>query len=395
MKMKFYSLGFFVTDDCNFDCSYCRYKKEKQTIALSTVDKAVDFFFPYLADERALVVFYGGEPLLAFDAIQHAVMLLHEKNKESRKPLQFTTTTNGSLLTDEMLDFFNRYKFTLMLSFDGLNQEKTRKPGSRESTLAMMQRLSSDSYPGIVFSCNSVFTPDTVRYLCQSLRYLVEAGGTGLRFRLAEDYPWDDGAIKTLELELRKLSDYVLSYFKTTGTIPLAEFQHKEPRHKAGNKKTSYYHCDGGYYQMAVTPGEDIWGCVQFHGYLKDKINSADYRAYSFGKLDDFIKHHDTIYPRIMKNYANLRQDFYFTEEKDCFLCPELSECSCCPVYCAYPTSLIGKIPKWRCRLRQVQANAAKRFREKLNRLTPPHKRAGTSTTDLIKSKKTIGGHYE
>jgi uncharacterized protein len=82
--MKFSNLAFIVTDDCNFNCSYCLPKKEKKYMKRSTIEKAVTFFYPFL-QENAYIVFYGGEPLLAFDQIRHAVSLLQEKEKTGKK----------------------------------------------------------------------------------------------------------------------------------------------------------------------------------------------------------------------------------------------------------------------------------------------------------------------
>jgi uncharacterized protein len=123
--MEITNLTFIVTDDCNYNCSYCLQKKEKKTITHETIRAAADFFYPFLNSKHKVYIgFYGGEPLLAFDKIQYAVRLLLEKNKKENKNLEFTMTTNGSLLTGEMLEFFNAHHFALQLSFDGLAQDK-------------------------------------------------------------------------------------------------------------------------------------------------------------------------------------------------------------------------------------------------------------------------------
>jgi uncharacterized protein len=124
--MEISNLTFIVTDDCNFNCSYCFQKKEKKTITKTTVETAVDFFYPFFNSNKAHIGFYGGEPLLAYEKIQHAVLLLLEKNKTGDKKIEFSVTTNGTLLTEKMLDFFNRHQFTLVLSFDGPGAELRR-----------------------------------------------------------------------------------------------------------------------------------------------------------------------------------------------------------------------------------------------------------------------------
>jgi uncharacterized protein len=306
--MKFSNLAFIVTDDCNFNCSYCLPKKEKKYMKSSTIEKAVTFFYPFL-QENAYIIFYGGEPLLAFDQIRHAVSLLQKKEKTGKKKLKFSITTNGSLVNDEILDFFNTHCFNMLLSFDGQAQEICREPGSQKFTRELIRGINRDSYPGIEFSTNSVFTPATVNNLSQSLRYIIEMGVTEVRLSLAEDQPWEEAALMVLENELERLRDFLISYYKDRGIIPVINFRPSEPR----GKGMKVFSCDGGRQRMAIGPGEELWGCLVFHGYLKDNQDHDDFGTYSFGKLDNFMENHETIYPEVLSNYTALRQDFFFT----------------------------------------------------------------------------------
>ncbi len=328
----------------------------------STIEKAVTFFYPFLKEE-AFIIFYGGEPLLAFDKIKYAVSLIQEKEREGMKKLRFTLTTNGSLVTDETLHFFDLHRFKIMLSFDGQAQDNNRKSGSREPTRELMQRLQGDSYPGIDFSTNSVITPDTVTHLTASVQDIIESGVTDLQFSLAKDQPWDEAALLSLEKELKRLVDFLVSFYKDTGVIPVAEFKKAPPRQKS--RKT--FKCDGGRSRMAITAEENLLGCLAMHSYLKDQEESHDFHTYSFGKLDDFIKNYETVYPRVLANYVNLRQDCFFTENRFCFLCEEVENCGVCPAYVAYATSFIGKIPTWICRIIRIERNAKRKFLEEID----------------------------
>jgi len=84
--MEISNLAFIVTDDCNYNCSYCPQKKEKKTITFETIKATVDFFYPFLkSSDKIRIGFYGGEPLLAFDKIKYTVHLLEEKNQVENK----------------------------------------------------------------------------------------------------------------------------------------------------------------------------------------------------------------------------------------------------------------------------------------------------------------------
>ena len=360
--MKFSNLAFIVTDDCNFNCSYCLPQKEKKYMKSSTIEKAVTFFYPFLQEE-AHIIFYGGEPLLAFDQIRHAVSLLQEKEKTGKKKLNFSITTNGSLISDEILEFFNTHCFNMMLSFDGQAQEICREPGSQKLTRELVRRFKKDSYPGIEFSTNSVFTPDTVNHLSRSLRSIIEMGATEVRLSLAEDHPWDEAELKVLENELERLRGFLISYYKERGIIPVINFRPSKPR----ANRMKGFSCDGGRQRMAIGPGEELWGCLVFHGYLKDLQENDDFSTYSFGKLDNFIEDHTTIYPEVLSNYAVLRQDCFFTGKQFCFLCKELKNCGICPVSAAHATSFIGKIPTWMCGLKRILRKEKEKFLKRID----------------------------
>lgn len=355
-KMEITNLTFIVTDECNYNCSYCLQKKEKKNITDNIISTAVDFFYPYLkSSDKIHIGFYGGEPLLAFDQIKYTVLLILGKNKKENKNIEFTLTTNGSLLTAEMLEFFNTHGFILQLSFDGLAQDKSREKGSLEHTIQVMKQIQAQ--PGISFEINSVFSPNTVGDFFDSLRFIIEQEGPDITFNFSSMENWLPADLDTLTNEMKRLVDYLALYYKITGRIPVKNFQARISRQGISR-------CSAGLNHIAVTPEGKLWGCFLFHDYFKSRENDPQYAEYSFGYLNDFIKDYKTRYSEIMVNYSGLRQDFYYVEEegKDCFLCPELQTCSVCPVNAAYTTGSLGKIPCRKCKLMKIEKNARNLF---------------------------------
>jgi uncharacterized protein len=362
--MNFMQLALIVTDDCNFHCSYCPQRKEDIYMKHSTIKKAVDFFYPFL-EEEAVITFYGGEPLLAFDSIRYAVSLLEEKEKKEGKKLRFNLTTNGSLITDEVLRFFNEHHFDVQLSFDGLTQDMSRKPGSLVPTRELARRMQGDDYPDIIFSTHSVFSPETVSYLSDSLRSIIESGVENIGFSVARNTPWDDSALSVLEKEMAESTAFLVSYYHKTGRMPVKKFRQK-PADTGGNFPLA---CAAGRRFIAVTPAEDVWGCIAFHDCLKNREQNPDFHRYGFGKLDGFTENYKEIYPRIIDNYRILRQDYFFSENQHCSHCEEVNDCFVCPASSAYATSLVGKLAPWVCRLTKIQRKENKRYFEEMNKI--------------------------
>jgi len=357
--MKLANLSLIVTDDCNFNCSYCIQKKQKNYMSRDIIEQAVDFFYPFfIDDDEVCVVFYGGEPLLAFEQIEYAVSLIRGKNKTGKKKIVFSLASNGSSITGEILRFLNEHGFSVLLSYDGLAQERNRRPGTMLPMQKLIGRFLDPVYAGIEFSTNSVFTPATVSRLSDSLRHIVELGVPEVEFNLNIMEPWNRAALTMLEKELKKLSEYLLFVYKEKGIIPVVNYQ------EAKSSPGKGFFCSAGRDRISVSPGGDVHGCFVFYDYLLDKEESEDHNNYNFGKLDHLIEHFDSLYPAVIENYKTLRQSSFFTDSRFCFLCADVKECRICPVTAAYPTSFIGKIPPWVCDLNRLRNRERKKFRE-------------------------------
>ena len=121
-----------VTQRCNLDCSYCIYSDNYNNrhhadkwMTLEIAKKAIDYYVAHSSDEEEISIgFYGGEPLLAFDFIKECVAYAEEAF-EGRK-VMYSFTTNGTLLTDEKLDFLVQYNFAILISLDGPEDVQNR-----------------------------------------------------------------------------------------------------------------------------------------------------------------------------------------------------------------------------------------------------------------------------
>ncbi len=117
-----------LTDACNLACRYCCYsgrysfrsKRANNFMSRQTLDRAIDHFIVHSAGtrpDRRCIGFYGGEPLLAFEMIRHAVKRVSERAPEAN--IRFNVTTNLAALRPEMIQFFHRYDFGIYVSLDG------------------------------------------------------------------------------------------------------------------------------------------------------------------------------------------------------------------------------------------------------------------------------------
>ncbi len=354
--MRLESVTFCVTDSCNFSCHYCSQKKGKQIIDPVLTRQAIDFFLPFLKN-CSYVNFYGGEPLLAFDRIRYAVNHIEKKKKELKKKIFYSISTNGSLLTDDKLRFLDKHRFSILLSFDGLAQDITRKKGSFRKLVSIIGKIKK--YDNLDCHVNAVFTSDTVELISASLKFLMDAGVPDIFFSLSTLPPWNATSLNALRSELGNLNQYALEYFKKNGELIVSSYS-SEP-------SSGLFGCFAGKDRLALTPEGLVWGCHVLAQRFKDEKTNAIFEKYCFGKFADLKRNFSRLYERTIVQYKHLSQNHFYSNKKSCLFCSSLSVCRICPFEVAKATGEIGKIPDWICECNHILYQARKDLREKLN----------------------------
>ncbi len=114
-----------VNTGCNLSCTYC-YKEDLaapvdgERMDEETARRVIDLLFKEAAArERVNLVFFGGEPLTNMPLIRAAVEYADGLAAAQGKSVDFSLTTNATLLTDELIDYFNARHFGLTISMDG------------------------------------------------------------------------------------------------------------------------------------------------------------------------------------------------------------------------------------------------------------------------------------
>ncbi len=114
-----------VSHLCNLRCEYCfadggTYNGAAENMSFDVALKAIDMIVSKSANRHNLEVdFFGGEPLLNFDVVKKTVEYARSIEKAHNKNFRFTITTNAMLLNDEIIDFFNKEMYNVVVSIDG------------------------------------------------------------------------------------------------------------------------------------------------------------------------------------------------------------------------------------------------------------------------------------
>jgi uncharacterized protein len=138
---------------CNYSCDYCSQKfVERQP---ETSKKDIDAFMEKMEnlhfdeDIGLRVEFWGGEPLVYWKTMKPLAEAIAEKFDGWKTKPQFSIITNGSILTDEIIDWLMMMDFSVAISHDGPGQfvrgpDPFDEPEQKERILGfyrMMTRL--------------------------------------------------------------------------------------------------------------------------------------------------------------------------------------------------------------------------------------------------------------
>jgi sulfatase maturation enzyme AslB (radical SAM superfamily) len=315
---------------------------------------------PRLA-RRFFINFYGGEPLFNFTLIKDAVSLADELSRKSGRRPRYSLSTNGSLITDEIVGFFQKHRFALEIGFDGTAQEVCRRKGSSAEIVRNIRKLLA--CPDIEVEVNSVFTPATVRCLGESVRLVLDLGVPRIRVSFSGTGRWPQAAIQELRAEFRDLRKFALARYKKTGLLGVANFHHSRAK--------GYFYCAGGQDRFAIAPDGGIWGCFLFPGLFHGRENTPECRRYFFGRMHDPAKKIRTHMPGVAANYARLSLENFTTHRGPCLFCPEFESCAVCPAAAALSGASLGEIPDDICEIQRIQLHERREFNRELGPYRP------------------------
>jgi uncharacterized protein len=161
LKSNVNTIFIMLGNKCNFKCRYCLQHVDTGLIEELPQEINPDIYeFIYHhavrrddTDMPLKIHFFGGEPLVYFDKIKEIVSAT-----EIFPHICYSTITNGSLFTDEIVEYFNQKNFFTAVSWDGYNSDKTRihdifsDPKQKECIL----KLNRLGLSAVLSSCTSI-----------------------------------------------------------------------------------------------------------------------------------------------------------------------------------------------------------------------------------------------
>lgn len=142
-----------IQTSCNLKCTYCYevqsdFHQTGGAMKLSTATRAVDDLIAKSGKRRQLeITFFGGEPLLNFAGMKRIVQYARSAGHAAGKEFYFQMTTNGVLLSEEVIDYIVGESIGVMVSLDGNPEQNNvhridhKGRGVGETVVGNVQRL--------------------------------------------------------------------------------------------------------------------------------------------------------------------------------------------------------------------------------------------------------------
>jgi uncharacterized protein len=259
------SCEIIVTNACNMKCSYCiAADMPGPTMGKSTGRKAIEMFV-YLAEGGKTIefTFTGGEPLVAFPALEYLAGYAHERATDAGMRASFVLKTNGSILDSAIIEFLRKYSMKVVLSIDGLaaiHDRHRRTADARGTHSVVHQNLLALLQNDIPCVASLTVHPDSSSAVIDNVRYLYDIGVE--RIDIGPAYgtvEWTSDSTHMLARSLMDVAGCVRDVHSKGGQLDVGPF-YRESEH-VGGVLANCWGCHAASTHLAFLPNGQIAGC--------------------------------------------------------------------------------------------------------------------------------------
>lgn len=279
------NLTILLTDQCNLACTYCYSKQYRASTILSQrkLQLAIDYVFSNNYSTKKRFTFIGGgEPTLAWDRLEWAIKYIRQKTDNSQS-VYISLITNGTLLSNERIDFLSRNNINIVFSYDILpfiqNKQRPMRSGREISHETVNNVIINSIKRGAtVKGIRATITRESVNKMVDMVEYVNSF------------YP----SIKLLDFELvtntanppQLYSDYIYWFFESVKTASSYGITlYNSITMSFNSLKTRF--CQR---EFSLTPNGDITSCHRVSSH-----SNQNYDLFKIGHISEAIQLEKTI----------------------------------------------------------------------------------------------------
>ena len=221
-----------ITDACNLHCKYCFVKQQPHYMDLQVGKDAIDWLAKNLQikkergwaknDDKCSVNFFGGEPMLLYEKLIQPLTQYIDENYKNLFSLGMTT--NGTLLSEEKINWLKEHNFYILLSIDGNKETQDSNRPCRDEEKSSFDLVSNNIpyllkvYPKTTF--RATIDESTAGNTFENYIFAEQAGFKSIFMIPNGRTKWKQENILILEQEVAKIFEYRKQQYQN-GIIPI------------------------------------------------------------------------------------------------------------------------------------------------------------------------------
>ena len=301
-----------VTNQCNLSCTYCyEYGEDKivntengkqpKFMSEQTARESVDFLLDASAGNRLPhLTFFGGETLLNFPVVKTTVAYARQRAAELGKEIDFSLTTNATLLRPEIIEFLAENRVGVTISMDGPREMQDRfrvfsnGAGSYDTVIpkvkALLQRHTSRPIGArVTLTSQTLDIRKIFRHLREEIGFW-EVGFAPVTTSPGREYTISGDGFDYMLSQFRDLAAEFLEYALENRHHGFSNVKDTlEEIHKGMSKA---YPCGAGLGLLGVATDGDLGLCHRFAGSDEHKLGTVRTGIDRLVQIGLLEKHH-------------------------------------------------------------------------------------------------------
>lgn len=265
------NLYLVVAQECNLACTYCYadggdFGQPAMHMSEATLRRGLERLLP-LAEERLTISFFGGEPLLDFPLVRHAIDIADDLARSLGLNVAYALTTNGTVLDKDILATLKARVAYLAVSLDGdaaASAERVFHDG-RPAHSVVVDNLARLRAWGIPFGLRATVTPANVAQSSETVDYLAGLGAVSVRLLPAQGVDWPAESRRRLNEAMAIINRRGLRAMLAGETPQACEHAYRLVAHRAAGE-TAARPCLAGGGMLALAADGSLYPCEHFVG---------------------------------------------------------------------------------------------------------------------------------
>jgi len=274
-------LTIYLTEKCNFSCSYCYYNKDlKSSLSIEKIKSSLDIFFEKYADKSKpiYITLLGGEPLVEKKLMYQTLDLIKGWKKKAK--IKVYLFTNGSLLSRKDAEELLKRNVKIYLSIDGVKESNDRYRKCKGSSAFSQAMKNIRKFPKPLIKkmgVNMVVGKKNCSYLMRNIKFFSKMGLGSIELSLMSYENWPKKSLKKLVEQLDELYVYYNSLFSGKNKQKFRMYQLGELFHGGWDKMDN---CT----RVKLAPDGNFYFCDAF--FSLDSMKRETHKLDNMEKID-------------------------------------------------------------------------------------------------------------